>query len=127
MSTQAAALTERQIAAILALRHARAQAFGAELFADPAWDILLQLFAAKLGRRRMRLADLDVVSPASTLARWALVLQERGLVTCELDCSEPNDFWLEISAVGAAKMSRLFEDLPRQLVPEPFPELLVPR
>jgi hypothetical protein len=117
VKTDASALTEKQIAAILELRRARAKYFGTELFADPAWDILLQLFAAKLGGRRLRLADLETLAPRTTLARWAAVLEERGFVSCHFEPGGNTKLSLEISPLGAARMSELLRSLPGLLAP----------
>lgn len=117
MTVERASLTERQVAAILQLRRARAEIFGAELFTDPAWDVLLELFAAKLAGRKLKLVDLEIFGPRSTLVRWAAVLEERGLVSCQLDGSEMRKLSLEITPLGAAKMSKLLRNLPGLLAP----------
>jgi hypothetical protein len=104
--------TEEQIASIMRLRRTRSETFGTELFGDFAWDILLQLFAAKLGRRKTKLADLAIVAPESTIARWAAVLEERGYILCQVDRFNHSDMWVELSSSGAVKMSRLFADRP---------------
>lgn len=109
---------EQQIISILRMRRARADEFGAGLFGDLAWDILLQLYAASLGKRKIRLADLADIAPASTLARWTAVLEERGLVSCALDALAPADLWIELTSIGEAKMAKLFRSLsyPHSLV-----------
>ena len=104
---------EQQVTRILQLRRERADLFGAELFNDLAWDILLQLYGASLGNRKIRLADLAHIGPKSTLARWTAVLEERGLVTCDLDPSTPCNLSIELTAAGEAKMAKLFRSLPR--------------
>lgn len=103
---------EQQVVSILRLRRARTDLFGAGLFDDLAWDILLQLYAASLGNRKMRLADLADIAPKSTLARWTAVLQERGLVSCGLDALKPTNLWIELTNAGETKMARLFRSLP---------------
>lgn len=103
---------EQRIASILRLRRARADVFGTGLFDDLAWDILLQLYAASLGNRKIRLSDLDDIAPKSTLARWTSVLEERGLVSCGLDAFKPCNMWIELTNAGEAKMARLFRSLP---------------
>lgn len=99
---------EEQIESILRLRRARAEIFGADLFGDLAWDILLQLFAGRLGGRKLKLRELAIAAPKSTVARWAAVLEERGLVRCDVDYFNPADLWLELSPEGGAKMDELF-------------------
>jgi hypothetical protein len=73
-------VTEGHIKWILSVRRERHRVFGDSLFSDPAWDILLELLAAKLGGRRVALVDLGHIAPLSTLARWVAALEERGFV-----------------------------------------------
>lgn len=111
MNIQPADASEEQIASILELRRARAEALGPGLFGDFAWDILLQLYAARLGERSVRLSDLESLAPSSTLARWVAVLEERGLVSCGLDGLSPAEIRAELSPTGEARMSELFRIL----------------
>lgn len=108
-----ASRTEQHLEWILSLRRQRSEILGHGLFSDPAWDIMLQLFAAKLRGRKMRFTDLMSDAPASTLARWAAVLEERGLVSGHLDPLIPSALSLELSERGAAKMARLLQSLDR--------------
>ena len=83
---------------------------GGDLFADPAWDILLQLYAASLGGRSLRLSDLAASTPRSTVARWIALLEERALIACELDGFNANELRIELAPVGQTKMSALFRE-----------------
>ena len=106
---EAADVAEEQVEAMLALYRSRALVFAPELFGDLAWEVLLRLFLAKLRGHRTRLSDLASIGPQSTLARWAAMLQERGLVTCALNRLDSGDLWIELTNSGAARMSALFE------------------
>lgn len=99
-------VTEDQIDSILDIRRRRADVFGEGLFSDPAWDILLELFAAELGNRKIMLADLTEIAPESTIARWVAALEERGLVECELDPLHTRQFAVALTADCAARMRR---------------------
>lgn len=105
------AATEELITSIMRLRRERGRHFGSDLFGDPAWDILLELFAAKLSGRKLRLADLELHVPKSTVARWAVVLEERGLISCRFDCRDSARMDVELSSAGEAKMAELFRSL----------------
>ena len=107
---EAADVAEEQVEAMLSLYRKRALVFVAELFGDLAWEVLLRLFLARLRGHQTRLSDLADIGPQSTLARWAAVLQERGLVACALNCLDSSDLWIELTDNGAARMSALFED-----------------
>src|SRR3990170_2463004 len=50
-------VTEREIREILRQRRNRDRFFDAELFADPAWDILLELYGAELGQHRLSVSS----------------------------------------------------------------------
>lgn len=68
---------------MLRLRNTRASIFGAtDLFQDPAWDILLDLYAAHLEGRSVSVSSACIASmvPPTTALRWITVLEKRGLV-----------------------------------------------
>ena len=73
---------------MLRLRNARATIFGMpDLFQDPAWDILLDLYAAKLEGRSVSISSACIASmvPPTTALRWITLLEERGLVMRSYD------------------------------------------
>jgi hypothetical protein len=99
-------LMEAQLQSIMVMRRRRSAVFGEGLFSDPAWDILLELFAAELGGRSVGLADLTHVAPRSTLARWLTALEERGLVLCQGPL-QPGEMRLALSRTCSATLARL--------------------
>lgn len=80
-------LTEDHIRSVLLVRRARSQILGEHLFSDPAWDILLELYAAGLGGRKMSLAEVSRATEThqSTTKRWIAALEERALVKSTVD------------------------------------------
>jgi hypothetical protein len=69
-------------AAILEIRRSRAESLPGEIFADPAWDLLLELFVADAHGRRLTGHDVSRrcgIAP-TVLSRWLLVISERGLI-----------------------------------------------
>lgn len=100
-------LMEARLRAVIEMRRRRSTVFGEGLFSDPAWDILLELFAAELGGRRVGLSDLDPIAPRSTLARWLTALEERGLVLCAGPL-QPDEMRIALSRACSATMTRLF-------------------
>ena len=103
-------VSEDHVLSILAARRGREAALGRELFSDPAWDILLELYAARVGGRRMSLSDLAraIDIPQSTVARWITALAERGLVVSSRDRDETR-LWIDLSPHGLAEMKRLLD------------------
>lgn len=102
---------EHQVEVILRLHRMRQQILGAEIFGDPAWEILLQLYLSTSKGEQLATKDLDWIAPPTTLARWITVLEERGWVECILIGVEHTDLRMRLSAEGKAKMCRLFRDL----------------
>ena len=98
-----AEVTESHIKWILSVRRERRSVFGNSLFSDPAWDILLELLAAKLARRTVALADLGHIAASSILARWVAALEERGLVVCDAS-NGPDRMLVAVSPDAAARM-----------------------
>lgn len=110
MAEEPLRVTHDQLKSVLKARRERSEIFGEGLFSDPAWDILLELFAAELANRKSSLADLSAIAPQSTLARWLVALQDRGLVECEADALQSGQFWVELSRDCSAKMRRFVSD-----------------
>lgn len=73
---------ERLVRALLRLRRGRDQIFEPDLFGEPAWDILLELYASGLAGRRECVSGLSAVSgvPPTTALRWIVALEERGWI-----------------------------------------------
>jgi hypothetical protein len=63
-------------------RRRRARYFDAEMFAEPAWDMLLDLFIARARGKEIRTLSLCIASevPMTTALRWIGVLEQHGLV-----------------------------------------------
>jgi DNA-binding transcriptional ArsR family regulator len=76
-------ITSDVVRGICELRRKRGDAFPAKLFGDPTWDILLQLYAARLESQRLSITRLTKLCglPATTVLRRLGVLEEEGLVT----------------------------------------------
>ena len=73
---------ERLVRALLRLRRSRDQIFEPDLFGEPAWDILLELYASGLAGRRECVSGLSAVSgvPPTTALRWIAALEDRGWI-----------------------------------------------
>ncbi|NUQ18357.1 MAG: hypothetical protein HOP95_07885 [Sphingomonas sp.] len=86
---------------------------GKDLFADPAWDMLLQLYAAFLSQRRISTGELILASgvPSTTGLRWIQKLELVGLANRAVDPLDGRRVWAEISEEGALKMRILFDTI----------------
>jgi DNA-binding MarR family transcriptional regulator len=69
-------------------RRQREEAFAPfDLFGEPAWDLLLDLFIAGEERRAISVSSacIAAVVPPTTALRWIAALHERGLITRDAD------------------------------------------
>lgn len=76
------ALLELALAEI-GIRRTRSLHFRAGLFAEPAWDMLLDLFVARLKRQKICVSSLCIAAgvPSTTALRWVRSLEGEGLLT----------------------------------------------
>lgn len=104
-------IDEANVRRVLAARRVRDQ-LGPDLFSDPAWDLLLEAFAAWLGRKRVSIADLCSKStvPATTASRWIEKLKQDGWLR-PVGNGGGDGQWIELTPVGAIKLRRFFEDV----------------
>jgi DNA-binding MarR family transcriptional regulator len=98
------ALGPGQIRAIIRARRMRDHYFGATLFADPAWDMLLDLMAARLDRQRVAVSSLCIAAavPATTALRWIKTLTDQGLFVRQADPQDGRRVYIELSDKAAA-------------------------
>lgn len=110
-------VSEAEVRSILSLRRRRERFFDGELFADPAWDILLELYAADLGQRPLSVSSVCVGAavPATTALRWIGVLQKNNLIERRADRLDGRRVFLVLSQSGKDAMDRFFRAVPSAL------------
>lgn len=103
----------RLVRRIIRQRQLRAQFIGGELFADPAWDILLDLTAARAEHARVSVTSLCIASgvPPTTALRWIAQMTEAGLLQRVEDESDRRRAFIELSDRAAEAMARYFHEL----------------
>jgi hypothetical protein len=101
-----AAIDARLVRRILKLRRDRERYFPAEIFADPAWDLLLDLTAARLEGKRVPVSSLCIAAavPTTTALRWIRSLTEAGLFDRYTDPTDARRSHVEIAESAAAAM-----------------------
>lgn len=103
----------RLVRRILRQRQLRGRFFDGALFADPAWDILLDLTAARAEHLRVSVSSLCIASgvPPTTALRWIAQMTEAGLLERQEDVTDRRRAFIAISDSAADAMARYFAEL----------------
>ena len=103
----------RLVRRIIRQRQLRTQFFGPELFADPAWDILLDLTAARAEHIRVSVTSLCIASgvPPTTALRWISQMIDAGLLERIEDDSDRRRAFIQLSEKAAEAMARYVAEL----------------
>ena len=89
-----------------------------DLFGEPAWDILLDLFIAAKARRRVSVTSACIGSavPSTTALRWIAILERQGLLLREADPGDARRVYVKLSASGYQAMLEYFASSSRSVV-----------
>lgn len=92
-----------QIRAVIRARRLRDHFFKRDLFADPAWDMLLDLMAARLEQQRVAVSSLCIAAavPPTTALRWIKTLCDQGLFVRVADSQDGRRVFIELSDQAA--------------------------
>lgn len=103
---------------MLVARRARAKFFPDGLFADPAWDILLDLLMTKLDGQRVTVSNLCVASnvPPTTALRWIKTLEEDGLASRRADPLDGRRFFIELTMKAETALRNYFSEIEMEFV-----------
>ncbi len=103
----------RMIRRIIRQRQVRAKFFDGELFADPAWDILLDLTAARAEHLRVSVSSLCIAAgvPPTTALRWISQMVDTGLLVRVEDETDRRRAFIALADKAADAMARYFMEL----------------
>lgn len=103
----------RLVRRIMQQRRAREKFFDAELFADPAWDMLLDLTAARAEHQRVSVTSLCIASgvPPTTALRWIKQMVDVGLFERVEDDTDRRRAFIALSDKAADAMARYFAEI----------------
>ncbi len=103
----------RLVRRIIRQRQLRARFFDGELFADPAWDMLLDLTAARAEHTRVSVTSLCIASgvPPTTALRWIGQMTEAGLFQRVEDEADRRRAFIALTDKAADAMARYFAEL----------------
>ncbi len=108
----------RLVRKIIQQRQLRGRFFDADLFADPAWDMLLDLTAARVEHVRVSVTSLCIASgvPPTTALRWISQLTAAGLLERIEDETDRRRAFIQLTDKAVDGMSRYFHELGKTAV-----------
>lgn len=98
-----------------ASRRSREHCFAANIFAEPAWDMLLDLYVQQHRGRPVSIHSLCIAAavPATTALRWIGKLDDCGLVARERSARDNRVIHVALTAQGQAAMERYLAERAR--------------
>lgn len=96
-------------------RRARSDLFPADFFADPVWDMLLDLYAAHYEAQPVSVSSLCIAAavPATTALRWIKTLTANGWFIRTRDESDGRRVYVHLSQDVLLKLDIYFDALQR--------------
>jgi DNA-binding MarR family transcriptional regulator len=98
---------------VIRARRLRARFFDEDLFADPAWDMLLDLLQAEIAQHRVPVSSLCIAAavPATTALRWIKTMTDVGLFKRRADPHDGRRIFVELSSGASEAMRRYFGEV----------------
>ena len=102
---------------VIRARRLRARFFDEELFADPAWDMLLDLLQSEIAQHRVPVSSLCIAAavPATTALRWIKTMTDNGLFQRRADPHDGRRVFIELAPQASLAMRRYFAEVGPQL------------
>lgn len=100
---------------VIRARRLRARFFDEDLFADPGWDMLLDLFQAEIAQHRVPVSSLCIAAsvPPTTALRWIKTMTDSGLFLRRADPHDRRRIFVELSPAASDAMRRYFAEAGR--------------
>ena len=88
----------------------RSRFFADDLFADPAWDMLLDLLQAEIAQLRVPVSSLCIAAavPATTALRWLKTMTDKGMFVRRADPHDGRRVFVELAPDASVALRRYF-------------------
>ena len=112
-SSEAPPVAAEALRAIIRARRMRSNHLPADLFADPAWDMLLDLLQAEIVQHRVPVSSLCIAAavPATTALRWIKTMTDRGLLLRRDDPHDGRRVFIEMAPKTSSALRRYFAEV----------------
>lgn len=96
---------------VYSIRRTRDRFFPEDLFAEPAWDILLLLYGVEQSQDRLSISAVcaSVGAPATTVLRWIDKLEIAGLISRQKHPTDRRVSWLQLTQDCISRLDRFFD------------------
>lgn len=87
-------------------RRRREARLPAQLFSDPVWDSMLDLFASRIEGKKVSVSDACIAAnvPATTALRWFAKMEECGLIVRQQDPNDLRRAYVELTETAAEEV-----------------------
>lgn len=101
------------VRSVIRARRLRARYFPEELFADPAWDMLLDLLQAEVAHLRVPVSSLCIAAavPATTALRWLKTMVSQGIFVRRADPHDGRRVFVELAPETSHALRRYFAEI----------------
>lgn len=101
------------VRSVIRARRLRSRYFSEELFADPAWDMLLDLLQAEISHLRVPVSSLCIAAavPATTALRWLKTMTQQGLFIRRADPHDGRRVFVELAPEASQALRRYFAEV----------------
>jgi len=103
---------------VIRARRLRSRYFEEDMFADPAWDMLLDLLQAELAQLRVPVSSLCIAAavPATTALRWLKTMTQQGMFLRRADPHDGRRVFVELAPQASQALRRYFADAGQPVV-----------
>ena len=101
------------VRAVIRARRLRSRFFDETLFADPAWDMLLDLLQAEIAQHRVPVSSLCIAAavPATTALRWIKTMTDAGMFLRRADPHDGRRVFVELAPAASQAMRSYFAEV----------------
>jgi DNA-binding MarR family transcriptional regulator len=112
-TSDAAPVPAETVRAVIRARRLRSRFFSEELFADPAWDMLLDLLQAEISHLRVPVSSLCIAAavPATTALRWLKTMVSEGIFIRRADPHDGRRVFVELAPESSRALRRYFAEV----------------
>lgn len=96
---------------VFSIRRVRNRFFPEDLFAEPAWDILLLLYGVEQCRERLSISAVcaSVDAPPTTVLRWIDKLEQAGMLVRQKHPTDGRVSWLALTEESVSRLDQFFD------------------